>query len=140
MRKQTVESGSETGRAIQLVCTDENGKLKMDPEAIGALQKLKGPSLESETSPCLKFFTFLLLQPLLPLLHPLAIGEAPQFMDPLKMLTCMAQVHRGLLRGNGGGSVQDEHKQDLIRLSTAQNEDKDGVRPNGVLGQILFDV
>ncbi|CDY15476.1 BnaA08g27600D [Brassica napus] len=29
--------------AIQLVYTDENGKLKTDPEAIGALQKLKGP-------------------------------------------------------------------------------------------------
>ncbi|KAJ0236193.1 Uncharacterized protein HA466_0261760 [Hirschfeldia incana] len=43
MRKQTAEPGSETGRAIQLVYTDENGKLKTDPEAIGALQKLKGP-------------------------------------------------------------------------------------------------
>ncbi|KAL0797319.1 hypothetical protein Bca101_052493 [Brassica carinata] len=43
MRKQTAESGSETGRTIQLVYTDENGKLKTDPEAIGALQKLKGP-------------------------------------------------------------------------------------------------
>ncbi|WZZ77191.1 hypothetical protein YC2023_097763 [Brassica napus] len=39
MSKQTAESG----RAIQLVYTDENGKLKTDPEAIGALQKLKGP-------------------------------------------------------------------------------------------------
>ncbi|KAL0740712.1 hypothetical protein Bca4012_082225 [Brassica carinata] len=46
----------------------------------------------------------------------------------------------GYYVGNGGGSVQDEHKQDLIRLFSAQNEDKDGVRPNGVLGQILFDV
>ncbi|KAG2308686.1 hypothetical protein Bca52824_028434 [Brassica carinata] len=45
----------------------------------------------------------------------------------------------GYYVGNGGGSVQDEHKQDLIRLFSAQNEDKDGVRPNGVLGQILFD-
>ncbi|WZZ11657.1 hypothetical protein YC2023_097578 [Brassica napus] len=43
MSKLTAESGSETGRAIQLVYTDENGKLKTDPEAIGALQKLKGP-------------------------------------------------------------------------------------------------
>ncbi|KAJ4878797.1 guanylate-binding family protein [Raphanus sativus] len=43
MRKQRAESGSETGRAIQLVYIDENGKLKTDPEAIGALQKLKGP-------------------------------------------------------------------------------------------------
>ncbi|KAF2619150.1 hypothetical protein F2Q68_00038226 [Brassica cretica] len=34
---------AESGRAIQLVYTDENGKLKTDPEAIGALQKLKGP-------------------------------------------------------------------------------------------------
>ncbi|KAG7652965.1 Guanylate-binding protein N-terminal [Arabidopsis suecica] len=39
MRKPTDESG----RAIQLVYVDENGKLKTDPEAIGALQKLKGP-------------------------------------------------------------------------------------------------
>lgn len=41
MRKHTVESGS--GRAVQLVYIDETGKLKTDPEAIGALQKLKGP-------------------------------------------------------------------------------------------------
>lgn len=41
MRKHTVESGS--GRAVQLVYIDENGKLKTDPEAIGSLQKLKGP-------------------------------------------------------------------------------------------------
>ncbi|AAD10695.1 Hypothetical protein [Arabidopsis thaliana] len=33
----------ESGRAVQLVYVDENGKLKTDPEAIGALQKLKGP-------------------------------------------------------------------------------------------------
>ncbi|CAL9213608.1 unnamed protein product [Arabidopsis halleri] len=39
MRNPTEESG----RAIQLVYVDENGKLKTDPEAIGALQKLKGP-------------------------------------------------------------------------------------------------
>lgn len=44
----------------------------------------------------------------------------------------------GYYVGNGG-SVQDEHKQDLIRLSSAQN-DEDAVKPNGVLGQILFDV
>ncbi|CAH8320387.1 unnamed protein product [Eruca vesicaria subsp. sativa] len=43
MRKQTAESGSDLGQAIQLVYIDENGKLKTDPEAIGALQKLKGP-------------------------------------------------------------------------------------------------
>lgn len=43
MRKLTTESGSGSGRAIQLVYIDENGKLKTDPEAIGALQKLKGP-------------------------------------------------------------------------------------------------
>uniref|UniRef100_A0A1J3DIW2 GB1/RHD3-type G domain-containing protein n=1 Tax=Noccaea caerulescens TaxID=107243 RepID=A0A1J3DIW2_NOCCA len=41
MRKHSVESGS--GRAVQLVYIDETGKLKTDPEAIGALQKLKGP-------------------------------------------------------------------------------------------------
>lgn len=39
MRNPTEESG----QAIQLVYVDENGKLKTDPEAIGALQKLKGP-------------------------------------------------------------------------------------------------
>ncbi|KAG7591031.1 Guanylate-binding protein C-terminal domain superfamily [Arabidopsis thaliana x Arabidopsis arenosa] len=39
MRNPTEESG----RAIQLVYVDENGKLKTDPEAIGALKKLKGP-------------------------------------------------------------------------------------------------
>ncbi|KAF8086691.1 hypothetical protein N665_0615s0039 [Sinapis alba] len=43
MRKQTAESGSDLGQAIQLVYIDENGKLKTDPEAIGALQKLKVP-------------------------------------------------------------------------------------------------
>ncbi|ESQ44576.1 hypothetical protein EUTSA_v10003219mg [Eutrema salsugineum] len=44
----------------------------------------------------------------------------------------------GYYVGNGG-SVQDEHKQDLIRLSSSQNDDE-AVKPNGVLGQILFDV
>lgn len=34
---------AESGRAVQLVYIDENGKMKTDPEAIGALQKLKGP-------------------------------------------------------------------------------------------------
>ncbi|XP_010457399.1 PREDICTED: myosin-15-like [Camelina sativa] len=34
---------AESGRAIQLVYVDEDGKLKTDTEAIGALQKLKGP-------------------------------------------------------------------------------------------------
>jgi hypothetical protein len=43
----------------------------------------------------------------------------------------------GYYVGNSG-SVQDEHKQDLIRLSSAQTDDS--VMPNGVLGQILFDV
>ncbi|ESQ38832.1 hypothetical protein EUTSA_v10022496mg [Eutrema salsugineum] len=43
MRNLTAESGSGSGRAVQLVYVDENGKLKTDPEAIGALQKLKGP-------------------------------------------------------------------------------------------------
>ncbi|KFK42727.1 hypothetical protein AALP_AA1G031900 [Arabis alpina] len=37
------EPGSGSGRVIQLVYIDESGKLKTDPEAIGALQKLKGP-------------------------------------------------------------------------------------------------
>ncbi|XP_010522589.1 PREDICTED: guanylate-binding protein 1 [Tarenaya hassleriana] len=41
MRKLAAESGS--GRAVQLVYGDENGKLKMDPEAIDALQQLHGP-------------------------------------------------------------------------------------------------
>ncbi|CAN8311154.1 unnamed protein product [Cochlearia groenlandica] len=36
-------SGLDPGRAIQLVYVDENEKLKTDPEAIGALHKLKGP-------------------------------------------------------------------------------------------------
>lgn len=43
----------------------------------------------------------------------------------------------GYYVGNSG-SVQDEHKQDLIRLSSAQTDD--AVMPNGVLGQMLFDV
>ncbi|CAH2039001.1 unnamed protein product [Thlaspi arvense] len=45
MRNLTAESGSGlgSGRAVQLVYVDENGKLKTDLEAIGALQKLKGP-------------------------------------------------------------------------------------------------
>ncbi|XP_010441911.1 PREDICTED: uncharacterized protein LOC104725016 [Camelina sativa] len=44
----------------------------------------------------------------------------------------------GYYVGNGG-SVQDEHKQDMICLSSTQTDD-DTVKPNGVLGQILFDV
>ncbi|CAN8267606.1 unnamed protein product [Cochlearia groenlandica] len=43
----------------------------------------------------------------------------------------------GYYVGNSG-SVQDEHKQDLIRLSSTQTDD--AVKPNGVLGQMLFDV
>ncbi|ESQ36552.1 hypothetical protein EUTSA_v10009747mg [Eutrema salsugineum] len=45
MRNLTAESGSGSGRAVQLVYVDENGKLKTDPEAIGALQKLKESSI-----------------------------------------------------------------------------------------------
>ncbi|CAH2046505.1 unnamed protein product [Thlaspi arvense] len=44
----------------------------------------------------------------------------------------------GYYVGNGG-SVVDEHKQDLIRLSSTQDDDE-ARKPNGVLGQILFDV
>ncbi|CAE6221197.1 unnamed protein product [Arabidopsis arenosa] len=44
----------------------------------------------------------------------------------------------GYYVGRDGGYVQDEHKQDLIRLSNTQTDDS--VKPNGVLGQILFDV
>ncbi|EOA13788.1 hypothetical protein CARUB_v10026883mg [Capsella rubella] len=44
----------------------------------------------------------------------------------------------GYYVGNGGGSVHDEQKQDMIRLSNTQTDDT--VKPSGVLGQILFDV
>lgn len=44
----------------------------------------------------------------------------------------------GYYVGRDGGYVQDEHKQDLIRLSNSQIDES--VKPNGVLGQILFDV
>lgn len=44
----------------------------------------------------------------------------------------------GYYVGRDGGSVQNEHKQDMICLPNTQTDD--AVKPNGVLGQILFDV
>ncbi|KFK31655.1 hypothetical protein AALP_AA6G141400 [Arabis alpina] len=44
----------------------------------------------------------------------------------------------GYYVGRDGGTVQEERKQDMICLSNTQTDD--AVKPNGVLGQMLFDV